>query len=79
MRGLARRSVLNGAWSAGTIPQTMTPLADSATAPPEISPLLQAVARWVRRVGVQRATVVLVGLSVVATAMSWTGLCSVEV
>lgn len=45
----------------------MTPLADSATAPPEISPLLQAVARWVRRVGVQRATVVLVGLSVVAS------------
>ncbi|MEX8495795.1 GGDEF domain-containing protein [Sphaerotilus sp.] len=45
----------------------MTPLPDSATASPEISPLLQAVARWVRRVGVQRATVVLVGLSVVTS------------
>jgi diguanylate cyclase (GGDEF)-like protein len=47
----------------------MTPTTDPAVAPPEISPLLQAVARWVRRVGVQRATVVMVGLSVLASEL----------
>jgi diguanylate cyclase (GGDEF)-like protein len=47
----------------------MPPILDSTTAPPEISPMLQAVARWVRRVGVQRATVVLVGLSVLASEL----------
>jgi diguanylate cyclase (GGDEF)-like protein len=45
----------------------MTPLTASTTAPPEIGPLLQGVARWVRRIGVQRATVVVVGLSVLAS------------
>jgi diguanylate cyclase (GGDEF)-like protein len=41
--------------------------------PPDLSPLLQAVARWVRRVGVQRATAVLVGLSVVASEVLTVG------
>jgi diguanylate cyclase (GGDEF)-like protein len=47
----------------------MPHLSDDPTGQPEISPLLQAVARWVQRIGVQRATVVLVGLSVVASVL----------
>jgi len=47
----------------------MPPLPDPLTVQPEISPLLQAIARGVQRIGVQRATVVLVGLSVLASEL----------
>lgn len=47
----------------------MPPLPDPLTVQPEISPMLQAIARWVQRIGVQRATVVLVGLSVLASEL----------
>ncbi|MDZ7856435.1 GGDEF domain-containing protein [Sphaerotilus sp.] len=40
---------------------------DPAAAYPEIGPLLHGVARWVRRVGVRKATAAVVGLSVVAS------------
>ena len=42
---------------------------DNTILQPEISPLLQAVARGVQRIGVQQATVILVGLSVVASVL----------
>jgi len=51
----------------------MTLPTDPATAPPELGPLLQVVARWVRQVGVQRATAVLVGLCVVASEVLTVG------
>lgn len=47
----------------------MPNLPDPATVQPEIGPVLQALARWVQRIGVPQATVVLVGLSVVASVL----------
>ncbi|WP_338414603.1 GGDEF domain-containing protein [uncultured Sphaerotilus sp.] len=47
----------------------MEPLPDHITAQPDIGPLLQSVARAVQRIGVQRATVLVVGLSVVASVL----------
>ncbi|WP_294000870.1 GGDEF domain-containing protein [Sphaerotilus sp.] len=54
----------------------MAPLPDLPEHPPQqpdISPFLEAVARWVRRMGVQRATVVLVGVSVLASVLLTAG------
>jgi diguanylate cyclase (GGDEF)-like protein len=51
----------------------MVPPPDIPPHSPEISPFLAAVARWVQRTGVQRATVVLVGLSVLASVLLTAG------
>ena len=47
----------------------MSSFPDPDSAPPDIGPVLQAIARWVQRIGVPRATVVLVALSAVASVL----------
>ena len=49
------------------MPATPASTPTPTSAHPEIEPVLHGVARWVQRVGVQRATVAAVGLSVLAS------------